>query len=75
MKSRICDVCKKPIKTWESVTYKERYCEPYWNHGHAEFFNMSRRVKIDMCPKCHNDFMDYLMACATEREAKEVAHE
>jgi hypothetical protein len=75
MKTRICDICEKPIKTWESVTYTERFIGAGYDMGFIFPVRTKRRITIDMCPECHKDFMDYLEACASVREHKKEAED
>ena len=73
MKIRVCDVCEKPIKTWESVTYKERFLGIRCETGGVFPSRDTRKIKVDMCPECHKQFIDFLEACASVRKYKEDA--
>lgn len=67
MKARICDVCEKPIREWESVTYKERFIGCSFEIEGVYPSNDTRRVRVDMCKECHKRFLAFLNAlCGRE---------
>lgn len=68
MKCRICDICERPIKGWESVTFKERIFVASYAGGTPLPTRAVRKVKVDMCSECHKEFIEYLEACAHVRK-------
>lgn len=55
-KEKTCDICNKPVRPWESITYIGRY-----NADEMIFNNTNNsRYKINMCLPCHQEFMRFV---------------
>jgi hypothetical protein len=68
-KVHICDACGKVIDTWQRVKYTENYIERVCEFGSSFTVERKRKVRVEMCKPCHDEFMDYLIARAEARKA------